>query len=432
MSNYHAVATVTATLQSLLYDSLSAPPFGEIRVTAKPPDKLEAADRRMRLNLFLYHSSPNTAYQTIDLPTRDGMGRLEKKPVLALNLHYLLTADTADKDDLQDIQCQQILAKAMLTLHENPIITRKMISDAFERIILVRNPRIPAADTVDTLADQIELLKISILPQSLEEMTKLWSAFFQTHYRLSVSCLVTAVLLDSKKVVKPRLPVQNRKLYVLPFKHPVIERIEPQIVELTADARIKVIGNNLLADGGSLKVLFGTISSLVPKSEDVTNTEITTEIPKGLTAGVKPVQVVHSLTVGEPPSTTEHENWSVSNTAAFVLAPRVVSISPATTPIVPGTSFRVTIEPAVSDKQNVAVFIGSHMFDVKLPSSTSIGAIRTLPPLTIPLDFAISGASESFLVRVRVDGADSFVHRDDVRSSRTFGKYLPFIEIRKR
>jgi hypothetical protein len=255
MSNFHAIATVTAALHDLLYDSLKAPPLAGIIVTAKPPDKLEAEARKMRLNLFLYHSSPNPGYQTFDLPTRDAMGRLEKTPVLALNLYYLLTADTADKDDLQDIQCQQILAKAILTLHENPILTKKMIRDA-----RMSNTKIPDADTGDNLDDQIELVKISILPQSLEEMTKLWSAFFQTHYRLSVSCLVTVVLLDSKKVIKPGLPVQNRNVYVLPFKQPVINRIEPQIVELTADTRIKLIGNNLLADGsggsgGGLKFL---------------------------------------------------------------------------------------------------------------------------------------------------------------------------------
>jgi len=208
----------------MLQNSLG--PLVGINVISKPPDLIELKPFS-GLNLFLYHVASNTAYQSLDSPTRNTEGELIKTPVLALNLNYLLTAYTMDKSDLQDIYSQQILAKAMLTIHENPIITKKDIQTAIKAMAIT-----PHTDTGDDLDTQIEMIKVSLANQSFEEMTKIWSSFFQTHYRLSVSCTVTVILLSTKKMdVKPGLPVQQRNILVLPFRRPVIDRIEPHIVE---------------------------------------------------------------------------------------------------------------------------------------------------------------------------------------------------------
>lgn len=414
MTNYHAIATVTATLRNLLYYSLNVPPFGGVTITAKPPDVLEHHDPGSALNLFLYHVVRNSGYENLDIPTHNTSGELVKTPVLALNLYYLLTAYTSKSHELEDIQRQQILAKAMIALNEKPILTRKDIHQA-----RITNDDIPDTDTGDHLDNQVELVKISFQPQSLEEMSKLWSTFFQTHYRLSVSYVATAVLLDSVKEIKAGLPVQERKLYVLPLRRPVIERVEQQIIERTSDAKITLMGQNLLAS--SVKILFGTTTSVIPKPGDMSETQITVQIPTELTAGIKTVQVAHPLMVGEP--AVEHENWDVSNTVAFVLAPQITSKSP-TAPISRGDKITLTVEPGVTSDQRVVVFVGNHSYDLKIPSSPV--AIKTLPAIVIPLTFPVKGTKESFLLRVRIDGADSFVRLDE-----TSKMYVPFVEITK-
>ena len=199
----------------------------------------------------------------------------------------------------------------MIALNENPVITREKI-----RVARLASLEIPHKDTGDHLDNQVELVKVSLHPLSSEEMTKLWSSFFQTHYRLSVAYAITVVLLDSKKEIAPGLPVQERKLYVFPFREPVIDKIEPQIVERTDDAQINLIGRNLLSN--KVKILFGTEYSIIPKPADTSDTQIIIELPKELTAGVKQVQVIHPMMAGDPP--IEHGNWTVSNIAAFVLS----------------------------------------------------------------------------------------------------------------
>ena len=89
----------------------------------------------------------------------------------------------------------------------------------------------------------------------------------------------------------------------------------------------------------------------------------------------------------------------------------------------------MTVEPGVTDKQKVAVLVGRHVFNVKIPPTPG-AVLKTLPPITIPAKFPITGTKELFLLRIRIDGADSFVKRDD-KLGPTYDEYIPFVEIAK-
>ena len=213
MSNYHAIATVTATLRTLLLESLTIPHLSGIKITSKPLDVLEHDGPELRLNIFLYQVTQNSAYQNFDSPTRNASGELAKPPLLALNLYYLFTPSNIDTDELQEIRSQQILSKVMMTLHENPVLTRKKILET--RML---SPKIPDKDLDDHLETQIELVKISPHTLSPEETANLFSRFFQIPYRLSVAYLTTVILLQSKVKTKVGPPVQERKLYVTSYE----------------------------------------------------------------------------------------------------------------------------------------------------------------------------------------------------------------------
>ena len=85
-------------------------------------------EREAGLNIFLYQISLNSGYANYDLPRRDSRGRLISKPLVGLDLHYLLTPFSADNDE---IVIQQILGSTIRILHENPILTKEMIEEAF-------------------------------------------------------------------------------------------------------------------------------------------------------------------------------------------------------------------------------------------------------------------------------------------------------------
>jgi Pvc16 N-terminal domain/IPT/TIG domain len=424
MTNYHAIATVTAVLQDVLSKDLTTI-YHEIAITAKPPDIAEKETGKLRLNLYLYHVLPNTGFSTLRLPVRNRDGNFVKRPMTALNLYYLMTVYPKEENiDLVDLDPQQVLARAMTVLEESSTLMR-------DHIFNIRNtdtlkPILTALSTEDFLEDQIEQVKISLHPASLEEMNKLWSSFFQTHYRLSVAYIATVVLLDSKKTIPPSLPVQERKLYVIPSSSPVIDRIEPQVVERVADTQIKIIGVNLYAE--NVKVFFDNMA-VIPEATTISMNQISIKLPPSLHAGVKTVRVVHPLIAGDPP--VEHLEWQKSNVGAFVLSPSITDpVSKITR--ARGEHLSIKVSPGVASGQKVSLLIGHNEFEINVPPPAAPGeVVEVLPDFQIPLTLPITSIPDNppYIIRVRIDGADSFVHVDKNPGSPTFGEYLPSLEV---
>ena len=186
-------------------------------ITSNPPDSGSGQPPTTRLNLFLYNITSNAGYNNIDLPTRSNTtGELVQKQKLGINLYYLLTAYAADNDD---IIAHKILASAIRILNESPILKPNIINDA----ILAENNRLIGYD----LASQIESVKLNLHTLSLDEITKLWASFFQTNYRISVSYQKTTVVIleGLSKPTKTAIPVQQRGIYVIPYRQPIIKKL---------------------------------------------------------------------------------------------------------------------------------------------------------------------------------------------------------------
>lgn len=419
MSNYHAIATVTATLRDILFDNLNITQFAGIKVTSKPPDVIESGGPGLRLNIFLYKITINQGFKDRELPLRNTTGELVRHPLLALNLHYLLTAYTNDTDDLQEIESQQVLSKAMMTLNENSILSR-------DKILATRknSSKIPDKGLDDHLETQIELVKLSPDSLSLEEITKLWSSFFQIHYRLSISYIATVILLESKKKTKISPPVQERNLYILPVAKPSIEKIEPQIVQSGPQAAITIFGHNLMAE--TVEILVDNLT-VKPTLDDVSSDRIRIALPSQMEAGIKSVAVSHPLTIGKPP--VKHGNWNTSNIAAVVLSPRITDPS-GIRKVARGSTLTIKVDPGVTQKQKVYVLIGQYQFDVTLPKPEDVSfPIHVLPDITIPTDFPLELIPQRFPLRVRIDGIDSFVNFDNNPSSTAYKEYVPSVDI---
>jgi hypothetical protein len=400
MSNFLAVATVTATLRGILQHAVDAAQVGGGTVATGRPDSVGNNAANIKLNLYLYQVTPNAAWRNADLPTWDSGGQLVQRPQVALDLHYLLTF----YGDEAKLEPQRCLGSVTRILHAEPVLTRRKIQDT-----------IPYYDFLSdsNLHEQVELVKFTPLPLSLDELSKLWSVFFQTPYALSVAYQGTVVLIESGEEPEAALPVLERNVHGVPLRQPIIERVVSRAGPdrpIVAESAVILRGKQLR--GGVTEVLVG---GMEPILEDVSESQIVMRLPGGLPAGVQGVQVIHSLEIGTP--AVPHRVFE-SNVAAFVLHPiikkadgeydiEVMNPQGAAN----GTysaDLIVKLGPQVGKNQRVTL---------ELLSGETVAHLFAAAPLAADTDeitFPITGVTPgTYLVRVRVDGAESPLDRDE-------------------
>jgi hypothetical protein len=344
-----------------------------------PPDAARGAETTRQLNLFLYRVGPNLAYRNADLPTRGPNGDLVGQPVLALNLHYLLTAFGKDNDDLD---AHHLLAQAMSLINDRPVLTRASITAAMtaESTPPATHTELAGAD----LAEQFEHVKLTLEPFSTEDLFKLWSAF-QTGYRLSVGYEASLVLIERRAPRRSQPPPREAHLTAIPLSRPRVERVEPP--QTTAGQTVDVIGSALA--GGEVHV---RIDGELTPADDVTPDRVTVTLPGTLRAGI------HALAVTQA---VDFDGRDVplyeSNVASLVLIPEITVPS---TPVAAGANLAVGVAPPVERRQDAAVLVGDTSIPVA-PRTTD----TPLSTLSVKLPAAVTAGQH--LVRVRVDGAES-------------------------
>jgi hypothetical protein len=415
MSNHLAIATVTYGLNKILDDAFSSD-FTAISVTASvlSPDIDELKKDPPRLNIFLYQVIPSPAWRGADLPTRRSDGTTAKKPQLGLDLYYLLTA-YGKADAKEDPISHSILGSALRALHSRPLLTRKTINDMISTL-----PSTCSIKSSD-LADQIELVRFTPVSLNLEELSKLWSVFSQTPYRVSMAYKASVVLIDGKEEPTSPLPVRERYVYALPFQRPLIESVSPQFA--TMSNPLVIHGQNL--KGQSVKVLFGTLAPVTPAAGKIKNNKIEVPLPAGLRAGVNTVRVVHEIDL----ATGGHRIFE-SNTAAFMLRPKLKTAP--TTDNVTGAAVKkgeIKLEfkqPLIEKKQRVVLLLNQFeppagtvpfAYQFNAPKDNGIAA-ADIETDEIIFNFKDVAAGD-YLVRARVDGAETELKYDN-----TTGKYI--------
>jgi hypothetical protein len=398
MSTPLAVATVSAVLQNFLQNSvtdLATVLGGPVTVSTEPPDRIDNGTASPdRINLFLFQATENQGWRNLALPSRSANGDRISNPYLALDLSYLLTAYGSGP-----LHAEVLLGQAMFVLHEMPVLTRDAI-----RAVTLSPPQPPllAGLTLSELADQIEQIKIAPQVMSVEEISKIWSAL-QSQYRPTAVYKASVVLIESKKSVRPTLPVQARNLAVLPFEHPVIDVVQSQENDGAPIVENQPIlaGYNLVIDGQRLRgdatrVLIDE-EEIVPDDDRVTAERIVVALPGMLQPGLHSVQIAHRVDFGTGFPSEPHRGFE-SNVAAFVLAPRITTPSPVNA--APNSVLSLGIAPPIGPAQRATLLVGA--------STISIAARPPNDPPASSLDFPIPGlVVGDYLLRVQIDGAES-------------------------
>ena len=389
MSNPLAIAATTLTLQAILQSTIVSDPadtdLTDTTVTILPPDKARGNGNANQLNLFLYQILPNAAWRNMNIPSQVATGETGNPP-LALTLHYLLTAFGKDNDTTLPFG-HHLLAKAMSILYDHALLGPDEIRSA-------TSATFPGSD----LDKQIERVRITLQPMSLEEISKLWTGLV-TQYRLSVGYEVSVMLIDSTQAKKTPLPVLTRGVkapasLIPPF--PALDQIQfpnSQTSALLGDSLI-LTGNNL--DGTTVGLVFNhplwSAPVEIPPLPGGTATQVTVIIPNSPANWPAGFYTV-SLMVQRPTETYRR----TTNQLSFGLAPKI-TIAPPTS-AGPNITYTVTCSPEVRPEQYAALLLGDQEI-VAQPHTTQ----------TASLSFQAQNLSTGkYFVRLRVDGVDSLL-----------------------
>lgn len=405
MSNFLAVATVTATLKYILNGVVGADVSGAT-ATADRPDQVAKNSAFIGVNIYLYQVTPNAALRNADLPTRRADGSLAQKAQAALDLYYLFSF----YGDETDFTPERVLGSVVRTLHSQPTLSPAQIQQAINA-----NPgSLLTPQAQSDLASSIELVRLTPIALNLEELSKLWSVFFQTSYILSVAYRASLVLIESEDTPQVAPPVLQRQLYVLPFKQPLIERVEPQMIDVTNN-KLMILGQNLLAD--QTVVRFGDAEAVPDPGS--TPQQLIVTAPASLQAGILAAQVVQPIFMGLPPVRHTGVEFE-SNAAPFVLRPTITS--PVNVTNVQGTGnnprsadLTLQVAPSVGKDQRVILLLNDASGNMST-TYTFAAPARTADTTTLTIHAANLPAGD-YLARLRVDDADSALATD------THGKY---------
>lgn len=391
MSDYRAIAGVSATLRTLLMDRMENPTTVTLTAPDIEPDNV--ADTR--INLFLFQIKEHPYLRNQEIPGT-GHPAAYGTPPLSLELYYLLTPYGVTEQD--DQGAHEILGDAMRVLHDFRVITDSLLQENV-------SPGDPVLDV--SLIGEYEKVKICLEPIGAKDIAEIWNAF-TVPYRLSVVYQVSVVQIESRRprrltrlVGEP--PDAGPRVHVAPFRSPFIReiRVRRQDDPLAKERpypfarvgdRLIILGQNL--SGGRTRVTIGDVD--VTAGATLRETRIEVDVPDdpALQPGTQLVRVLKDVIVRTPP---EPPTSFFSNVAFFLVVPRAQTL----TPDLGATPPNLTIT-------------GTRLFDPDQDSLTLVGdeVIRsadytTATPTEIAFDLPAGLPSGEYPVRVRVGGAES-------------------------
>jgi hypothetical protein len=396
MSNFRAIATVTATLQTILQAAIQADVPGATVTTVRPGDDAAANLPATGLNLFLYQVGQNPYRSNDDLPARASDGTTIQRPVMPLELYYLMSCYGDDRT----LEPQRVLGSAVSLLHSQPQLTRAQIQAA------IADPARTFLAASD-LANQVDLIRFTPVNLTLDELSRLWSVFLQTHYVLSATFKASTVLLERAIPTHPALPARAVQLVALPLRTPRIDAIvstSGDTAPITAGGSIVVEGADLTADSSIVE-----IDGAAAPATSGANDRIVLALPAGITAGPHTLQVRQGVLIGGAPPPRP---VFASDLAAFSVRPVIAKTGGAANIAITGVqgagtaprSATVTIQlsPAVGVTQTATL----EMLSGPLVAYRFLAQKLAAP--AAQLVFPIAGvAAGDYIFQLRIDGAPS-------------------------
>ena len=416
MTNYLAIATVTAALKNIIQTGIKDDLPGTV-VTAVTPESLNNAQKERKINIYLYQVALNRELRQESSIPNHYRGRTKEKSV-QLDLYYLITFYGNELE----LEPQQLLGSTIRSLLDRPLLKREAIEETIIRSDFLAN---------STLGHQMQKVRFALGTMTPEELTRIWSTLFRSPYSLSIPYVGKAVLIEGEKAGKVALPV-GRIFANAITSRPSIEAIESSTGKnkpITLDSDLVIHGEGLQSPNTELRL--SNINITLPDAEKmVKKTKVELKLSdlyvsekSKLRAGVQSIQVVHlekTVSVIDPIKTIE------SNALPIILCPSIVgNVKIVNLRETWNNSYSseviVKVDLTVDPSQRVSLLI-NEIVD-KNPQDY-IFAAKPRRTETNLLNFLVRDVrAGEYLIRVQIDGAESHLEMDKNAESPTFQQY---------
>lgn len=422
MSNYLAVATVTAILQRILQSTVQLDIDG-VRVTTLQPRNIGNGTPETGINLFLYHVARNPALNNADAKPFRSQGTPIKRQT-AVDLYYMISFYGNDTELLP----QRLLGSVVRTFNDYSTISVEAIQEA------LADPTYRFLEG-SNLANQLQQLLIVPLEMNLDNLSKVWSVFFQAPYMLSLVYKVTVVTIEGDESLKRALPVSDRNLGgVVPFPNrPVVEQVvsaSGKLEPILATSSLHIRGKHLANDITQIRIGGFELSPSVVSENQITLA--LADVPVDfLRAGVQSLQVIHRIPIST--ANLNHENRAVdSNVAPFVLRPTIKQFrtQKQNRPIDELRSLVLTVQIDVMVGIKQRVVLAMNEWSIDQPIAYQFEAeFRKVDTDTVIFNLTRVKPA-AYLLRLQIDGAENLLSIDRDETSPTYGWFnAPKIEI---
>ncbi len=438
MSNYLAIATVTACLQRMLQSSVQLDLDGA-RVTTVRPNNLGSGTPEKGVNLYMYQVSLNPVWQkNAEVRMRSTRDAGAKKSRTALDLHYILSFYGNETE----LEPQRLLGSVVKILSDRTTLTRETI---YETLADSSYPYL----TDSNLGDQSEEICFSPMDLSLEDLSKVWSVFFQTPYSISLVYKATVVMIEGEESAYRALPVREGALSgVIPFfNRPLVEQVvsrSGKFDPILADSTLLIRGKNLNSQSTTVR-----INGVEITPQSISETELWVPLSltpeQSLKAGVQSLQVIHHISTesrggngngwhGESTYETATQTLSKpivfsqrleSNAVPFILRPVVTKVTVSKLEgkeeEVRSAQIKVRVNLTLGKQQRIVLVLNEK--SIKNPAAYMFEAAnrhRDGMLVTIPVKNVKPG---EYLVRLQVEGAESILNVDADPNSPHFNRY---------
>ena len=320
---------------------------------------------------------------------------------------------------------QRLLGSVVRTFNDCPTISAEAIQQA------IADPTYRFLEG-SNLANQVKQLLIVPLELGLEDLSKVWSVFFQAPYMLSLVYKVTVVTIEGDESSKRALPISDRNLGgAVPFPNrPLVEQVMSEVGKLEpifANSTLLIRGKHLTSN--STLVRIGGFELSPSQVSETRITLVLTDVPVDfLRAGVQSLQVINQTPIG-----SEHNiiNRTVdSNVAPFVLRPTIQNfyIERENQSIDESQCLRVQVDVMVGVKQRVVLIM--NQWTINEPVGYQFEAEPRNRDTDTVIFYLTEIKSAEYLLRLQIDGAESLLTVDSDETSSTYGWFnAPKIEV---
>lgn len=407
MSDYRAVAAATLTLQNMLLDAIQEAMPGATVKTGPPEVRPPEEVGEGLINVFLFKVEPNKVWRNEDLPTRLSDGSIVRKPVLAVDIHYLLSFYGDERRKIPYL----LMGLAMTALHADPYPSVRYMPHG---PAVAGDLEAGAVDPVSAalagsgLERQAHPLSFVMLPLRHDELIPLFS---QIPFVMSVAYRASVLLMEPYLTPQPSLPVRRADLFMTGGLRPVLASVNPPLLPYSSGAILELRGERL--GSRPTKVLVGDLETTPMVEADGS---LRAPLPDGVQAGTHFVRVVQAAEVagGSP-------RWAIeSNPVSVIVEPVVIDAvqvpsgpapaQPAGTgsPARPPVGLRVRLAPMVTAHMPVVVVLNGASTPEGASARRSYAFQADADP-RVPDTITVQAEIEpgEYLVRVQINGVTS-------------------------